>query len=595
MSVEIIITILILFGAVILFATELLSVDVTAFLIIGGLVLSGVLSPEEGISGFSNLAVATVAAMFVLSAGIEKSGALNPITTFLEQLFQKNYWLGLVSMLFIVAFLSAFINNTPVVALFIPVVLSCAKAIRVSPEKLLIPLSFASIFGGTCTLIGTSTNILVSDYAASSGLGAFSMFEMTELGLVFLAAGIGYLLLVGLRLLPDRPAELPYEEKYHLADYITNVVLLKGAASIGKTIKNAPLVTELALEIIQIKRGGRRFFSPTDDFVLEEGDTLKVVGNLDKIRKLKKRKTVAVRPLLDKELSVSPDSELVLHEVVVLPNSELSGLKLSDVDFETQFGVFFLGVRGRKGLISKQIGSWKLASGDCLLLASPKDKSELMHTNFPDLFVINHSDHSRFSKKDAFFALGTVALVMLLASFNILPIFTASLVGCLLLIFRRIITPEDAYKSIHWKVIILLGGSLSLGKALDKTGAAQLLADQSIALGGAYGPELMLSAVYLLATLLTSVMSNNATVVVLAPIVISLAQSMGVSPMPFLMAITFAASASFMTPIGYQTNTMVYAAGNYTFRDFFRVGAPLNLLFWLLASWLIPLFFPFSP
>ncbi|MBK8965311.1 MAG: anion permease [Lewinellaceae bacterium] len=215
-----------------------------------------------------------------------------------------------------------------------------------------------------------------------------------------------------------------------------------------------------------------------------------------------------------------------------------------------------------------------------------------MHKNFPDLFVINHSDHSRFSGKEALLASGTVIAVMLTATLNILPIVTAALLGCLLLIMLRIVSPEDAYKSISWKVILLLAGSLSLGTALEKTGAAQLLADQIIFIGGAYGPVVMLSALYLIATLLTSVMSNNATVVVLAPIVISLANSMQASPKPFLMAITFAASASFMTPIGYQTNTMVYAAGNYSFRDFFRIGAPLNLLFWLLASLLIPVLFP---
>ncbi|MBL7776648.1 MAG: SLC13/DASS family transporter [Saprospiraceae bacterium] len=593
MSVAIIVTLCILFGAILLFATELLAVDVTAFLIIAALVLSGVLTPQESISGFSNLAVATVAAMFVLSAGIEKSGALRPITAFLEKMFRKNYWLGLFSMLRSVAFLSAFVNNTPVVALFIPVALSCARAIGASPEKMLIPISFASIFGGTCTLIGTSTNILVSDYAAASGLGAFGMFEMTGLGLIFLGAGLLYLALIGLRLLPERPADAPYEGKYHLSDYVTNVVLLKGAASIGKTIHAAPLVSELELEIIQISRGGKRFFSPPPDFVLEENDTLKVTGHLEKIRKLKQRKSVAVRPLLDRELSVQPNSELVLHEVVVLPNSELSGIKLSEIDFEEKFGVFLLGVRSRKGLVTKQIGHWKLAAGDCLLLASPKDKSELMHQRFPDLFVINHSDPAPFSLKNALLAVGVMALVMAVAACDILPVFTAAILGCLLLLFSRIITPEDAYNSIQWKVIILLGGSLSLGLALEKTGTAQLLADQVLHLGGAWGPVVVLSAVYLLTSLLTEVMSNNATVVVLAPIVIALAGSMGVSPKPFLMAITFAASASFMTPIGYQTNTMVYAAGDYSFRDFFRIGAPLNILFWLLASWLIPRVFPF--
>lgn len=593
MNADIAITICILLGTIILFATEVVSIDVTAVIIIGSLVLTGILSPQEGISGFSNIAVATVAAMFVLSAGIEKSGALNPVTAFLEKLFRRNFWLGIISMLVFVSFLSAFINNTPVVALFIPVVMSCARAIRISPEKLLIPLSFASMFGGVCTLIGTSTNLLVSDYAESVGLEAFTMFEMTKMGAVFLAAGFIYLLLIGLRLLPKHVKDASFEDKYHLGDYITNVVLQEGAPSIGKTIKTSPLVTELGVEIIQVKRGAERFFSPSDDFVLAVGDTLKVKGNVDKIRKLQNRNRVLVQPLLNKEISVNSIGELVLHEVVVLPNSDLAGIKLEDIDFEERFGAIFLGVRGRKGLQNKLIGNWKLTAGDCLLLASPKDKSDTLHKNFPDLFIINHTDHSNFSTRKALIASGIVISVMVLASLNILPIVTAAIIGCILLVLTQIVTPEEVYKSISWKVIILLAGSLSLGVALEKTGTARLFANQIHFLGGEYGPLVMLSLIYIVTTFLTEIMSNNATVVLLAPIVLALAQSMGVSPKPFLMAITFAASASFMTPVGYQTNTMVYAAGNYTFKDFFRVGAPLNLLFWILASILIPIYFPF--
>lgn len=595
MSADVIITICILLGAIILFATELVAIDVTAMLIIGGLVFTGILTPQEGLSGFSNTAVATVAAMFVLSAGIEKSGALNPVTAFLEKLFRRNYWLGTVSMLLAVSFLSAFINNTPVVALFIPVVLSCARAIHVSPEKLLIPLSFASMFGGICTLIGTSTNILVSEYAASVGLGGFSMFEMTQLGLIFLLVGFLYLVLIGLRLLPDPLKETTIEDKFHLGAYLTNVVLQEGAPSIGKTIKASPLVTELGVEIIQVKRGNERFFSPPDDFVLAANDTLKVKGDVGKIRKLQNRNRVLVQPLLNREISKNANGGgLVLHEVVVLPNSELTGTRLEDIDFDVRFGAVFLGVRGRKGLQNQLIGDWKLASGDCLLLAAPRDKSEALHKNFPDLFIVKHTDHSDFSKKNALIAAATVISVIVLAALNIVPIVTAALAGCLVLVLTKAVSPEEAYKSISWKVIMLLAGSLSLGAALEKTGTAKLLADQIHHLGGAFGPVLVLSMLYLITTLLTEVMSNNATVVLVAPIVIAVAQSMDVSPKPFLIAITFAASASFMTPIGYQTNTMVYAAGNYTFKDFFRIGAPLNLLFWVLASLLIPVFFPFK-
>ena len=314
---------------------------------------------------------------------------------------------------------------------------------------------------------------------------------------------------------------------------------------------------------------------------------------MDKIRKLKNRTGIVIQPVLNKEQPVSLTGNLILHEVVVLPSADLSGVTVRDIDFEESFGAVFLGARSRKGLHNKLIGDWKLASGDCMLLASTKDKTKTMHKYFPDLFIINHTDYSDFTPKNALIASATIVSVILLASLGIFPIITAAFLGCLVLVLTRIVSPEDAYKSVSWKVIMLLAGSLSLGAALEKTGAAQLLANEIVYIGGNFGPTVVLSVVYLIATLLTSAMANNATVVLLAPIVISLAGTMGISPKPFLMAITFAASASFMTPIGYQTNTMVYAAGNYTFRDFFRIGAPLNLLFWIIASLMIPILFPF--
>jgi di/tricarboxylate transporter len=594
MNIEILLTILILVSAVVLFATEIVAIDVTAMLVIGALVLTGVLTPAEGLAGFSNTAVATVAAMFVLSSAVEKSGALHPVMGFLERLFRRSYWLGAGVMLASVTFFSAFINNTPVVALFIPVALSCCRAIQASPEKLLIPISFASMFGGVCTLVGTSTNILASDLAAKNGLGAFGMFEMTPLGLVFALSGFIYLLFVGWPLLPGHKAKQSIEEKFHLGEYVTNIVLQAGAPSIGTTVKTSPLVTELGVEIIQVHRGNQRFFSPAEDFVLQEGDVLKVKGDVGQIRKLQKRNRVLVQPLPNQETLPKSGIGLALHEVVVLPESDLAGKRLSEVDFEAKFGnAVFLGVRGRRGLEHRLLSDWRLGAGDCLLLGSPRDQSELLHRKYPDLFIISHTDHTDFLRREALLSAVVILGVIGVATFEVIPIVTAALLGCLVLILTRVITPEEAYRSISWKVVLLLAGSLSLGLALEKTGAARLLAEQIHALGGAVSPIVVLSVVYLLATLLTEIMSNNATVVLLAPIVIAVAESMGVSARPFLMAITFAASASFMTPIGYQTNTMVYAAGNYTFRDFFRIGAPLNLLFWILASLLIPVFFPF--
>jgi di/tricarboxylate transporter len=595
MSLDILIVLVILFLAVVLFATELISVDLTAMIIMGLLLFSGILTAEETLSGFSNSALVTVAAMFVLSAGVQKSGALNHISRRLAILFRKNFWLGIILMMMIVGVLSAFINNTPVVALFIPVIISCAELNRISPEKLLIPLSFGSMFGGVCTLIGTSTNILVSDLSDQEGFGPFGMFEMFSLGGVFFIAGLIYMVVFGIRKLPGSiklkgPSK---KSKFHLGDYVTNIVLLEGAPSVGKALKDSPLVKDLGLEILFVFRKGHAVGAHAPNLILKAGDRLKVKGDIKKIHQLSERKEIALDTMASSFTAIKRERKKMLVETVILPNSKFCGRRVSSIDFEAEFGADLVAVRERHGIIRNLIKKEKIRSGDTFLLSIDEEHIPKLKEQTQNILVVSRPDIVSLNKRNASISVGVILTAVILASLDIVPILAGALAGVLVMALTRCISVEDMYQSISWKVLVLLAGSLSLGVALKKTGAATILADGILEMVGTFGPLVILSALYLLSSLLTEAMSNNATVVLLAPIVFSIAQSLDVDPKPFLMAITFAGSASFMTPVGYQTNTMVYASGAYRFKDFFTVGAPLNLIFWILATFLIPVFFPF--
>ncbi len=593
MTVDMIIVLVVLVGAVILFATELMRVDVVAILIMVTLMVTQILAPHEGLAGFSNSATATVAAMFVLSAAVESTGILNPLAKRMEQAFVRNFWFGFLLMMLVAGFFSAFVNNTPVVALLIPVVIAAASKSRLSPSKILIPLSFVSMFGGVCTLVGTSTNILVSDVADQYGYGAFSMFEMTKLGLIFFATGSLFLILFSKKLLPDYGASTDLDKEFQITQYLTNIALGREAIGNGKRLNEIPFLKKNDIEVIQVRRGTVKYYLPPTDFEVMEHDVLKIRCNVEQIKKLHGKNGIEMRPLISKEVAQHGQEGLRYVEAIVSPGSSLVGRQFKEIDFRGLYHAALLGIRSRDGLFRRLIRHEHIVSGDTLLLAVEKEAIPSLQRNHEDFILISAPDPVTQNPWKGVLALGIIALVILAATLNLTSILVASIVGCLLMLLTRCIDAERAYRAVDWKVIFLLAGAMSFGIAMKKTGLADVIANGMIAVAGDYGPLVLLSMVYLLTSLLTETMSNNATVVLLAPIVISMAVNMGVSPKPFLMAITFAASSSFMTPIGYQTNTMVYAAGNYKFTDFFKIGIWLNIMFWILATIFIPYFFPF--
>jgi di/tricarboxylate transporter len=592
MNTDMIIVLVVILLAVFLFATEKIRVDLTALLVMAILLLSGIITPEEGVSGFSNTATVTVAAMFVISAGLRNTGAVNYLGKLCAQAFAYSYSAGIIGTMLAVGITSAFINNTPVVAIFIPILLTVSARQSISASRLLMPISFASMFGGVCTLVGTSTNILVSSIAQQHGMPGFGMFEFTPLGLLFFAAGVIYMMLIGIRMIPDRGRESDLTERYEMDHYLTDVVLLPEAKSVGMRLPESPLVQELELDILEVLRDGKRLLRPLPNIILQANDHLRVRGNVKQIRELQDRAGIAMKGdsyLKDADFA---KEELQLVEAVIAPNAPIIGKSIKSSDFRNAFSANALALRHKGRLLREAFAKTKLQAGDALLIEVRKENF-LRLRNDRNFVIVSEVDTPRFRTSRIVPALLIAVAIIVTATFEILPIMISAIVGAVLLVLTRCLTLAEAYDSIDWKVVFLLGGILSLGIALEKTGAARLVSDGIVAGLGDVGPIAVVAALYLLTSLLTETMSNNATAVLLAPIAIAAAATMGVSPKPFLMAVTFAASASFMTPVGYQTNTMIYGVGKYRFIDFVKVGTPLNLIFWIIATLMIPVLFPF--
>lgn len=592
MTMEMLLVLGLVVSGVILFATERLPADLTALILMSTLLLSGLITPEEALSGFSNPATITVGAMFILSAGLYRTGAVNAIGSGLARLGRKSFWLTISTMMLFVGGISAFINNTAAVAIFLPIVLGVARETRISASRFLMPLSFASMFGGVCTLIGTSTTILISSMVERRGLPPLGMFEMTGMGLIFFTAGMLYMLLVGIRLLPCRSDRDDAEQRLSLDEYLTEIVILPEARSVGAVVTQSPLVRELELTVIEIFRDGQRLATPYDRLQLRAGDHLKVRCNLENFRKLRLRRGIILKHEPEAANSGKKAQEPRLVEAVIAPNSALDGHSLSEAQFRTSFGFTAIAVRHREQVMRANLEAIRLRAGDVLLFEL--EPLELDRLRLDRTFVVTSEVRLPiFRKRKTAAALAIVTAVVAAATFDVMPIMSGAIVGCILMVLAGCLSLAEAYRAVEWQVIMLMAGVLTLGIAMEKSGAALFLSKAIVSALGEAGPMAMVAAFYLVAALLTAVLSNNATVALLIPIVFAAAESLRVEPKPLIMAVTFAASLDFMTPFGYQTNTLIYGPGRYRFIDYLRVGAPLNILFWILATIFIPRFWTF--
>nr|MBC7612242.1 SLC13 family permease [Pseudopedobacter sp.] len=598
MTIDQWITIAIIIIAVILFITEWLSVDLIGLIIISLLIISGVITPVDAVGGFSNSATITIMAMYGLSAAILNTGELVNVGNYLSKVLVKNKTKGILLIMIFAGVISAFINNTPVVAVFIPIILAASAKANISPSKILIPLSFASMFGGLCSLIGTSTNILVSGIAQTEGLAPFGMFEMAPVGIILFVVGVLYLLFAGDKLIPERTLSNQLTKNYDMGKYLTDIRILPDAPSIGKTIAESTIITDLKIDVIGFRRKEEHFTEPNYSTMVEAGDILRLSCNFKQISTIQQREGVEIiqgNIISDEELKTK---DITLAEVLVTPGSELQGKTISQARFKHQFGAVAIAIRSRRGILHTRLTRTKLRPGDILLLRGNNEifaeyKNWTHEIENPFIIISEKEEKIAVNKRNMLIVFSILALVVLLPSFNILPILASAILGVTALVLFRSITMAQLYKAINWNIIFLLAGTISLGIAMEKTGTANLMAENILSVFGSWGPIALVSILYLVTTILTELISNSASAVLLTPIAISMAHTMEVDAKPFLFAIMFAASASFMTPVGYQTNTMIYTAGNYKFIDFFRVGAPLNLIFWILASILIPLFYKF--
>lgn len=574
-------------------ATELAALGGMAVLIV-----TGILGEAEITGVFSNSAPLTIGAMFVLASALTRTGAID----WLAERFIS--WAGtsmtrvLLVLALIVVPLSGFLNNTPVVVVFLPVIMAFCRRSGMRASKLLIPLSFLSILGGTTTLIGTSTNLLVAGVAKEHDQPPFGIFEITGLGAIYAIVGFVYLYFIGRHLLPDRDTVSSLLDAEDTRQFCSAVEITEGSPLAGTRLIESPLFSDKHRTMVyEVARHGRRVEDiPLDALVLHERDLLWFRASAKLLAQI--RETKGVQMLHEK---VGADEaaddegggpEVKTVEAIIGPRSSLLGRSIRESGIRRRFGVVVAAVHRRGVNIAESYQDVPLAFGDTLLLEGPVHNL-LRLSQEDDFLSLNETQVQAVRKSRVFLATGILLAVVLAAASGLMSITGAVLVGAVTAILTRCVDLREAYRSIEWNILFLIYGMLGIGKAMEVTGGAEMLANLTVAAMERHGPLAILAAIYLLSSLLTEVVTNNAVAILLTPVVISIAAALEVDARPFIVAIMFGASASFLTPIGYQTNTYVYGAGGYRFQDFVKVGLPLNLLMWGIAVLLIPRFWPF--
>jgi len=612
LSAGVLVVFTIILVALVLFATEVVPVDITAIGVMVTLLLvqpiteqlatwgllegpvyvltepgSDVSATAQGLSGFASTATITVLAMFILSAGVRRTGVIQILGSKVAAYTREDETRQLGATIGLVSPISGFINNTAAVAILLPMVTDLAQKGKTSPSKLLMPLSFASMFGGTLTLIGTSTNILASDITGRLGrelgiayLDEFSMFEFTSLGLIVMTVGIVYLMTVGRWLTPARikPAE-DLTEEFEMADYLTEVVVREDSPIIGQTVQRALQETDLDVDLVQLIRGEDVFLEPLGPKVIQAGDVFAVRTDRDTLVELMDVDGLDLLPEVDvteDELEAA-ESGQNLVEVVIAPGSTLVGETLASTNFRQRYDATVLALRRGGELVRKRMDNTQLRVGDTLLVEATTDSIDRLNNN-RNFIVAQKVDRPDYRQSKIPVAVGIVAAVVGLAALTPIDIASAALAGSLGMVLTGCLKPTEIYDSVQWDVIFLLAGVIPLGIALEVTGGAALIADGIVALAPSLPPIVVLGLMYVVTALLTNVISNNASVVLMIPVAVEVATQLGVNAFAFVLAVTFAASTAFMTPIGYQTNLFVYGPGGYRFTDYIRVGAPLQAL-----------------
>jgi di/tricarboxylate transporter len=584
---------IILLATLYLLITEKISVDLTAIGIMVLLVVTRILTPREAVAGFSNPAVITVGAMFVVSKGMMRTGGVEFLGRQIIRMARGNFLVALAVILFTVAVSSAFINNTPVVILFIPVVMAMCCEFGMSPSKFLIPVSYASILAGTCTLIGTSTNIIISDLSNDFGYGPLSMFELSIIGVPIAIIGILFLLVAAPRVLPALASPVCLVKDSEHRQYLAELQITESSNLIGQKSNDLFNNRYPKLEVLEVINKSLIYYPGRDVVTVDAGDILLVKGSLNDLVAILHKEGVEL-PSSENGLSLGAQKDApIVVELIIAPNSSLRGRRLHNTDLAKDSGVNIIAVkRSNLHMSEKQIHDVRLQTGDIILIWCSESKLETIRSG-QDCIVIEDVYEEIVHKRKAIWSIVNFIGMVGTATLGLADIMTCALTAAFLMIITGCLQMRDAYRALQADVLMLIAGTIALGVAMQKTGTSQLYAEAFLSLFSGLSPTLVLGGIILLTSISTQILSNNATAVLLLPIAISTALGIGVDPKPFIIGICIGASACFATPVGYQTNLMVYGPGGYRFKDYLKLGIPLNIFVVLAGMLLIPYVWPF--
>lgn len=594
MTPQIATVLILLLAALALFATERIPVDIVSVLLVLALILTGTLTVDEALAGFGHDVVITIASLFVLTGGLVKTGLVDAVGRRLHRLAGGNEF-RLTALVMVVAAASASVmKNTTTTAMLLPVVMGIAERARIQPSKLLMPLAFGAILGGTTTLIGTSTNLAVSAALPRYGLAPYSMFELTPVGLAIVGVGLTYMLLIGLRLLPARgSAARSLTERYHIREYVSEVIVLPNSPLVGRSVAEADLSEALDLTVIGVLRDEGKRLAPHSTEKIKAGDLLLVRGRVEEILRVKTEAGIEIKPdfkLSDRDLR---DGEMQLFEVMILRGSALIGRTLKRLQFRERYGLTVLALNRHGVSLLAKMSDVPLRFGDVLLVQGRREDVERLAADGNLLILQDVSQRGTRTGKQKW-ALAAFALFLALSVTKAVPLVVAVLAGVLLLLATRTINAQEIYGLIEWRLVVLIAGLISFSAAMEKTATDQYLADLIVRAVGEHGGTAVLAGFFLLTVFLTQPMSNQAAALVVLPVAVKTALALGLNPRTFAVAVTYAASCSFLTPLE-PACVLVYAPGRYRFFDFIKVGSILTLAVFLVVMLLVPMAWPLVP
>jgi di/tricarboxylate transporter len=592
MTTQIAIVLALLFVALVLFSLERIPIEVVSLLLVIALVLTNTLTAAEAFAGFGNDIVITIAGLFILTGGLAKTGVIDLVGRRLHRAAGDSEFRITALIMFAAAFCAAVMKNTTTTAMFLPVVLGIAARRNISPSKLLMPLAFGAILGGTCTLIGTSTNLAVSGALPRYGIQPFTMFELTRVGVVIVGVGMLYMLLLGLRLLPRRKPAKSLTEQYHVRQYITEVIVLDDSPLIDKSLAEARMGDELDLTVLGILRGTEQYrIAPHPRERIKAGDLLLVQGRAEDILKVKAEAGIEIEADFELNDSYLEGKDTELFEAMVPRGSDLIGRTLKRLDFRRRHGVVVLAIN-RHGIdLLSKISRVRLRFGDVLLLQGTREQAEALSADGHVLLLEEVSEKNPRPEKRRW-ALLAFGVFLFFSLTHLVPLPIAVLFGVMILLASRSVRMSEVYEMIDWRLLILIACMMSFGTAMEKSQADQYLASLIVRGTGHYGPLAVLAGFFVMTVALTQPMSNQAAALVMLPISVKTALALGLNPRTFAVTVTYAASCSFLTPLE-PACVLVYTPGRYRFVDFLKVGTLLTIAVFAIVIWLVPVFWPF--